>query len=192
MALIAQFWEKTDKYIKLSGESKAALENIMQQRSLKRHEFFLREGQVSRTVAFVAKGLLSQYYTAENGDTVIKRFFPEIYLAGSMSALLQNGPSLFSIKALEPCSLLEYNFQKFRELTESHADIAAFYIRYMELHWVIEKEPFEIAFRHDTARTRYLDFLKAYPMLEPRLKQHEIAAYVGVTPTQLSRIRSGL
>ena len=189
---IEQFWIKTDRYVRLSEESKAALEAITQERSLKKNEFFLREGQIPRTVAFVLKGLLSQYYTTAKGDTVIKRFFPETYLVGSMSALLQNSPSLFNIKALEACSLLEYNFQKFKELTERHTDIAAFYIRYMEQHWIIEKEPFEISFRHDNATTRYLDFRKAYPALEPRLKQHEVAAYIGVTPTQLSRIRAEL
>jgi len=187
-----EFWKKVSTYGKLSEECREAWEGILRQRTYDRGDFFLQEGQVPRTVAFVSKGLFSQYFSADNGDTVIKRFFPENYFVASTSALLMNAPSMFTIKALEPSVVIEYNFSEFKKLTEEFPEIAAFYIRYMELHWIIEKEPLEISFRLDTAKTRYLNFLKSYPKLEPRLKQHEIASYLGVTPTQLSRIRSEL
>jgi hypothetical protein len=32
-----------------------------------------------------------------------------------------------------------------------YPEIAAFYIRYMEQHWIIEKEPYEISVRHPSA-----------------------------------------
>lgn len=185
-------WRRIDTYAKISDQSRAALEKIVKKRTIKKNEFFLTEGQTPKTVAYVVKGLFSQYFTAENGDVIIKRFFPEGYFVASTSALLNKSSSLFTIKALEPGILLEYNFHDFRQLTEQHSDIAAFYIRYLELHWVIEKEPLEISFRYDTAKTRYAAFLKSYPDLEARLKQHEVASYLGVTPTQLSRIRSEL
>jgi len=187
-----EFWDKVSTYGKLSEEGREAWEGILRQRTYDRGDFFLQEGQVPRTVAFVSKGLFSQYFSAENGDTVIKRFFPEGYFVASTSALLMNAPSMFTIKALEPSVVIEYNFSEFKKLTERFPEIAGFYIRYMELHWIIEKEPLEVSFRLDTAKTRYLNFLKSYPKLETRLKQHEIASYLGVTPTQLSRIRSEL
>ena len=46
----------------------------------------------------------------------------------------------------------------------------------MERHWIIEKEPDEIAFRHDDAMQRHLDFTRREPELHERLKQHHIAA----------------
>ena len=58
----------------------------------------------------------------------------------------------------------------------------------MERHWLIDKEPYEISLRNDSAKTRYDEFLKKYPQLVKRLKKHHIAAYLGITPTQLSRI----
>jgi CRP-like cAMP-binding protein len=187
-----QFWDKISTYGNLPEEARLAWESILKERSYDKDAFFLQEGQVPRTVAFVSKGLFSQYFSAENGDTVIKRFFPEGYFVASTSALLMNAPSMFTIKALEPSVVIEYSFYEFKKLTQQFPEIAGFYIRYMELHWIIEKEPLEISFRYDTAKTRYLNFLRSYPSLEARLKQHEIAAYLGVTPTQLSRIRSEL
>jgi CRP-like cAMP-binding protein len=185
-------WEKLGFYGPISQESREAWEKILQKKTYRRNEFFVQEGQAPRTVAFVAEGLFSQYYTAENGDVVIKRFFPETYLVASVSALLKNGPSLFTIRALENSTVLEYDFAEFKRLTDAYRDIAAIYIRYLELHWIIEKEPLEISLRYDSAKTRYMKFLETYPALEPRLKQHEVAAYLGVTPTQLSRIRAEL
>ncbi|OJV13039.1 MAG: cyclic nucleotide-binding protein [Dyadobacter sp. 50-39] len=175
--------------------SEGAIKDLMslfRPHSYTKGEYFLREGQMAKNIAFVVKGLFSQYYASPDGDVVIKRFFPESYFAGSLPAMLTRSPSMFAIRALEPTETLEYNFHDFKSLTEKHHDLAAFYIRYLELHWVIEKEPLEISFRYDNAKTRYLNFLKEYPDLEPRLKQHEIASYLGITPTQLSRIRAEL
>ncbi|PSL46291.1 CRP-like cAMP-binding protein [Chitinophaga niastensis] len=184
-------WIKIAEYGQLSEESKLALAKIIKKKSYDRNDFFLTEGQIPQTVGFVSEGLLSQYYTAENGDIIIKKFFPENHFVASTAALLKKSPSEFSIKVLEPATILEYNFHEFKQLTEKYLDIAAFYIRYMEIHWIIEKEPLEISFRHDTAKKRYTDFLAQFPTLESRLKQHEIASYLGITPTQLSRIRAG-
>lgn len=183
-------WQKINTYTQLSEESRTAWEEILRKRSYKKNELFLTEGQTPKMVAFVSEGLFSQYFTAENGDIVIKKFFPENHFVASTSALLKKSPSPFNIKAIEDSIVFEYNFYDFKQLTEKHQDIAAFYIRYIELHWIIEKEPLEISFRYDTAKTRYADFLRSYPSLEFRLKQHEIASYLGITPTQLSRIRA--
>lgn len=185
-----QFWNKVESYAKLSEPSKTAWANILKPRSYAKDQYFILEDEVGQTVAFVVKGLFSKFHTTQEGDVVIKRFFFENFFVASTSSMLSQTSSLFSIKALEPTTVLEYNFQEFKKLTATHHDIAAFYIRYMELHWIIEKEPLEISLRHDTAKVKYADFLKTYPSLESRLKLHEIAAYLGITPTQLSRIRT--
>lgn len=185
-------WKKIDAYAPLSEESRQAWESILRKKTYRKNEYFVREGQIPRTVAFVVKGLFSQYHTAGNGDVIIKKFFPESYFIASLSALLLQAPSLFTIKALENSTVMEHDFHAFKQLVKDYADIAAVYIRYLELHWIIEKEPQEISLRYDSAKTRYMAFLQSYPALEPRLKQHEIAAYLGITPTQLSRIRAEL
>jgi hypothetical protein len=59
----------------------------------------------------------------------------------------------------------------------------------MEQHWIIEKEPIEISLRHDSATTRYADFVRQQPQLLKRLKQHHIAAYLGIAPESLSRMK---
>jgi CRP-like cAMP-binding protein len=182
------FFKKMRTYAPLSGEAETAWATLLHPKTYKKGEDFVREGQRPKKVAFVVKGLFSQYYTADNGDLITKYFFPEERLAASVSAMLSNTPSLFTITALENSSVLEYDFIEFKKLVARYADIAAFYIRYIELHWIIDKEPLEISLRADTARTRYDEFLKKYPTLVKRLKKHHIASFLGITPTQMSRI----
>jgi CRP-like cAMP-binding protein len=43
-----------------------------------------------------------------------------------------------------------------------------------------------------TAEQRYLSFQQQYPHLSNRLKNTQIASYLGITPEFLSKIRKGL
>lgn len=182
------FFNKIATYSKLSDESRKAWEAILIAKTYKRGENFVSEGQAPKKVAFVVKGLFSQNYISDKGEVVIKTFFPEQRFAASVGAMLSKKPSVFTIVALEDTSVLEYDFFAFKKLAETYIDIAAFYFNYMELHWIIEKEPLEIALRHDPAAKRYEDFVSKYPTLIKRLKKHHIASFLGITPTQLSRI----
>jgi hypothetical protein len=46
------------------------------------------------------------------------------------------------------------------------------------------------AYLAKTARQRYDEFLFQYPQIGNRVPDHQIAAYLGITPQSLSRIRS--
>ena len=183
-----KFFQKISTYVPLGSEAITAWSALLKEKTYAKGEDFIRTGQVPRKVAFIVKGLFSQYYITNEGDTVIKYFFPEGRIAGSIPATLIRSESLFTITALEDTTVLEYDFQEFKKLVAAHNDIATFYIRYMEQHWIIDKEPYEISLRNDSAKVRYDEFLDKYPELVKRLKKHHIAAYLGITPTQMSRI----
>lgn len=184
----SQFFEKIRTYHNISEQAELAWGKLLRENSYKKSENVLDIGQYPKKVSFVVNGLLSQNYIGENGDMVIKYFFPENRMAASLSAMLANKPSVFFITALEDTTVLEYDFFEFRKLFDSFPDLARFYIAYNDLHWIVEKEPLEITFRTETAAKRYDDFLKKYPTLVKRIKKHHIASYLGITPTQLSRI----
>jgi len=181
-------FRKVREYAPLSDASEAAWRRLLRAESYRKGEHFIALGEIPTRVGFVVDGLFSQNYLSETGADTIKYFFPEARFAASVGAMLAKRPSTFSVTALEHSKVLSYDFAEFRKLTEVHSDIAAFYMRYMELHWIVEKEPLEISFRYDTALTRYQRFLKANPGLSSRLKKYQIASYLGITPTQFSRL----
>lgn len=182
------FFQKVRTYFNISEQAEKAWAGLLHYKKYKKGENFISTGQHPRKVAFIINGLFSQNFITEEGDVVIKYFFPEQRIAASLSAMLANQPSLFYIEAIEDTSVFEYDFFEFKKLFNNYTDIAQFYIRYNEQHWIIEKEPLEITMRTETSAKRYNDFLNKYPKLLKRLKKHHIASYLGITPTQLSRI----
>ncbi|MCJ8154699.1 Crp/Fnr family transcriptional regulator [Chryseobacterium sp. SSA4.19] len=190
--MMTAFWEFIDRYSSISEESKKLWSVLLKTSSIVKGNHFLDQGVIPKDIAFVRKGLLSYYYLNEKGEKIIKRFFPEDSLVASTSALLKQEPGSFSIEALEDTELISYSFSDFRNLTIKYNDIANFYITYLERHWVVEKEFSEITLKSATAKQRYLEFEKNYPQLISRLKLNQVASYLAVTPTQLSRIRAEL
>lgn len=182
------FFQKIRTYHPISEEAEMAWKSLLKEKTYQKGDRLLNIGQHPQKVVFVVRGLLSQNYITAQGDEVIKYFFPELRMAASLGAMLANKPSAFHITALEDTTVLEYDFFEFRKLFNDFPDLALFYIAYNDRHWIIEKEPLEITFRTETAAKRYDDFLKEYPNLVNRLKKHHIASYLGITPTQLSRI----
>jgi CRP-like cAMP-binding protein len=186
------FFKKIRTYATLSEEAERAWTSLLRRRQYCKEESFIVAGDTPTTFAFVVEGLFSQHYDGPEGDVIIKYFFPENRIAASVSATLLGQPSLFTITAIEDSTVLEYEFAAFKELVAKFPDIATFYIRYLERHWIVEKEPGEIAFRHDGAMQRYRDFISREPDLHKRLKQHHIAAWLGITPESLSRLRKAI
>lgn len=186
------FFAKIRTYTDLSDAAEEAWSALLRPMSYRKDENFIRSGDVPTSYAFVVEGLFYQHYVGPGGDMIVKYFFPENRIAASVSATLLGKPSVFSITAIEDSTVLEYNFAAFRLLVAEFPDIADFYIRYMERHWIIDKEPDEISFRHDDAMKRYRDFIRREPELHRRLKQHHIAAWLGITPESLSRLRRAI
>jgi CRP-like cAMP-binding protein len=186
------FFTKIRTYAALSETAEQAWASLLRAKQYRKDEPFIRAGDVPTSFAFVVDGLLCQHHDGPDGDMIIKYFFPENRIAASVSATLLGAPSAFTITALEDSTVLEYDFAAFKGLVAEFPDIAAFYISYMERHWIIEKEPGEIAFRHDDAMKRYRDFIAREPLLHKRLKQHHIAAWLGITPESLSRVRKAI
>jgi len=186
------FFAKIRTYTDLSEKAEHAWGALLRRKVYLKDEIFIRAGDVPTHYAFVVEGLFYQHYVGPDGDMIVKYFFPENRIAASVSATLLSEPSRFTITAIEDSTVLEYDFAAFRSLVTEFPDIAAFYIRYMERHWIVEKEPDEISFRHDDALQRYRDFIRRDPDLHRRLKQHHIAGWLGITPESLSRLRKAI
>ena len=177
---------------KISEESWALILPILKFQSLQKGEMLLRGGQVAKNIYFVCSGALRSFYTDADGGVYTKNIFLEGSFPASKVSLLLNAPSYISIEALEDCRLICFEFKAYKKLIEENEEVKNFYIAYIEQNWIIEKERKEISLVMDNASERYLHFLKQYPNIEKRISQHYIASHLGITPTQLSRIRKAL
>lgn len=185
------FIQHINSYYPLSEDTQQALLSICKTATYKKNELILRAGALARYYYFVSEGLLGYYNTDEEGNIIYKIFFEEHSFVASTAAIIKNKPSDFSIVALEDTKLIVYSAAEFRTLVQQHHDLALFQINYLEQNWVVKKEPLEINLKSETAKERYIELYKNKKLYH-RLKQHQIASYLGITPTQLSRIRKEL
>ncbi|WP_065188779.1 Crp/Fnr family transcriptional regulator [Shewanella woodyi] len=146
-------------------------------------------GSKPLSFSFIHKGLMRAYVVDEAGNEYNKNFFAEGRFPGCMSALLNDEPSHLGVEALEHCEIIEINHHQFRQVLFEHNDLMRLHICYLERHWLLEKEPKEISYLQFDAKARYAKFLSDNKDILSRLPQYHIASYLGITPTQLSRIK---
>ncbi len=181
-----------DSYYPLEAETWELFSAICKYRELKKHQVLYALGEIPSSFAFVHSGLFRTFITDDKGNEYNKNFFYEGTFPGSMAALLRHEPSQFAIVALEPAQIIEIDFPAYRALLDKYEDLKWFQINYLEKNWLLAKDAREVAIVQENATQRYQRFIQDYPFLVERLPQHHIASHLGITPTQLSRIRKTL
>ena len=151
-------------------------------------EHFLRAGDIPGQFGFNVSGLFRYYYIDRKGNDYTKDFVPERRLVISYSAMIQNRESHFSIEALEDSELLVMDYAEWQQIFDEHICWTVL-VKVLVENAFMFKEKREKEFLLDDAETRYRVFLDEFPDLEGRVKQYQVASYLGITPVALSRIR---
>ncbi|GAB4033927.1 Crp/Fnr family transcriptional regulator [Spirosoma gilvum] len=178
-----------DTLVKLTPEAQLALGQLFVPQTIAKHEFFVRAGDRTNTVAFVVNGIFRCFATSPDGVEYNKTFFIENDLMGIYYALLLNRPSPLSVQALTPCSVLMADFRQVEALYDEHPTLERLARKQAE-HLFLVKEQREIDLVMLDAKARYEKFQRDYPSIEQAIPQYHIASHLGITPTQLSRIRA--
>lgn len=181
--------EGINKFSKISTDRVADLYAIAEIKTFKSKALLVEFNKPCKHIFFILEGLLASKYLMTNGEIHIKNFFCELDFATSTVSSLTNEPSKFCIEALEKITVLIFPYQEYKQLILSNDELMKFYIQYLEQKWVIENEHRQLSFATQTAEERYKWFLKKNCHLLNRVSLNNIASYLGITPTQLSRIR---
>ena len=158
---------------------------------LKKNEFFIKDGAQARRIGFLRKGVVRAFFLNQEGKEYTKQFFVAPSMIGAYSSLLTKQPTQIAQQALTDCDILvadyrglEKSYDKFHDLERLGRKIAEFYF--------LEKEQKELEMALLDADKRYLIMRARFPMIENLVPQYYIASYLGISPTQLSRIRRKL
>lgn len=186
------FREKIESYSPISDSAWNSLNNLIQFRKLAKDEILLNNGANARYFHYLCSGAMIAYFTDEAGNKYNKNIFMENQFAGSTVSMIKGTPSEFTLQTVEETLLISLEYTKFRELIFSRDDLKLFYIAYLESVWIFEKEKREVSIVMEDALTRYKKLLIQYPDIDNRIPKFHIASHLGITPTQLSRIRKNL
>ncbi len=174
----------------LTPEAWTDLNDLFQEINLNKNDYLLREGERTQHCYFLKEGVVRVFY-GKDGNEYNKTFFLPGMFPTAITALISGEPSRLFFQALTPCKLIRFSYPKFRDLFEEHRCLERLLLRIMEIQW-IKKEKHDIEMVTNDATANYLIFREQYKGLENLIPQYHIASYLGITPIQLSRIRTQL
>ncbi|MEO9476732.1 MAG: Crp/Fnr family transcriptional regulator [Cyclobacteriaceae bacterium] len=158
---------------------------------LKKGEYFIKKGQFAKEIAFLESGIVRAYYINNEGKEYNKTLFSAPSIIGSYASLISKQKNTVAQQALTDCKIWRVPFHKIESLSEGNFEIERLRRIIAENYFLInEKKEIEMALLD--AEKRYLILQKEYPGIELKIPQYHIAAYLGISPTQLSRIRKNL
>lgn len=184
-------FQNFQSHIKLAGhfteEEIEAFVGKIEVLYLAKGEYFLKEGEVSHHIAFVERGI-AMHYRAYDGVEVPCDFTVENQWLAYMKSFSNRIPADMNIKALEDTVLFGFSALRLEELFKE-------YPTFLSLrNFYVEQSFQEMASRSADLTTldaaqRYYKLMKARPDLIHRVPQYYLAAYLGMKPQSLSRIR---
>ena len=140
-------------------------------------------------MACLKSGLIRIYSLNEKGVEINRDFLIGDEIVISLTDLINKTPSNIVIECLEDSEILEVDYDKFIEIADQQKDLGKFYqITLEQLYLKQEKKSYSLLSLNATER--YLELLNEKPEIEQKVSQKHIASFLGITPIQLSRIRT--
>lgn len=175
----------------ITDATKSALQSIFRPSKLNKNELYIDAGVNARKIGFLESGIIRAFYRNDDGQEYNKHFFKAPCFIGGYTSLITGKVNQIVQEALSPCTIWETEYHDLTGLYDQHHDLERMN-RKLVNSFFVQKEQREIDIVQLEARERYLKLLDEVPELVQLVPQYHIASYLGITPTQLSRIRRAL
>lgn len=183
-------YEKLYSHLSSLSLSCGEVEDIMQLYSPKRYasdEAFAQMGEPCDKIGFINDGLFYMYTLERDGTLFVKEFIgKEQFLLAVLDTEKTSG---VGIRAVTPSEILEARY----------SDVQRLFARYPRLAQLSrEKTEHELEAAYSRmqqyavmpAAQRYAHFQQQYSLYEQVIPQYLAAAYLGITPTHLCRLKA--
>lgn len=174
--------------VEIPSEEDEKLRKHLRHVSIPKGTYYLNAGQIPRRFGFIHQGLCRYLYIDHKGTEYTKNFVPEGQFVNSYSAMKAGKPSHMYIEALEDCIIEDINYADWEAIRSGHPCWNQLLVIMLEKAFAVkEKRERELLLLE--AGERYQLFINEFPDLIHRVRQHQIASYLGISPVSLSRIR---
>ncbi len=165
--------------------------NAHEKISFQKGDLILQEGKTANEYYILEKGLARSFVTDFNGNDVTTNFFVENEIIIEVSSLFHRIPTQENIVCITDCECWKFDFETFQELFHKIPNLREWGRAWMSQQLFIGKrrsvEMFTLS-----ATKRYLNLLEQKPFVIQFAPLKQIASYLGITDTSLSRIRKEL
>ena len=167
------------------------IENFVQlctKKDLKKADYFIREGEICKEVAFILSGTLRSYYVTEKGEEITYCITFPNNLITAYSSFITGQSTPENIQAISAVELMVVRKDTIDDLALKNPNWVKFLKVVAEQQYVeLEKRIFQL--QKSNAAQRYSDLLKNQPAYIQHIPLQYLSSYLGITQRHLSRIR---
>lgn len=176
------------RHIELNAVEVEIVKSLFKHRKVRKRQYLLQAGDISRHENFIIKGLLRAYTVDDDGEEHIVMFGMEGWWISDLYSFLSGQPATQHIDALEDTEVLSIERP---DLERLYVEVPQFnkLFRVLLQNAMVANQQRILASISQSAEEKYLSFIKKYPAFEQRIPQAQIALYLGISPETISRIR---
>lgn len=181
--------DKLRTYLQNISVEENIIEQLLPHFKLKKYQksnFFSQVGDDNLRVGFIVNGFFYQYILKEDGEIFVNEFFqPDSFI----SCVFRWGKESDGfIECLRDAIVLEADYLEISNILSKSKAFA--YQNSESINSCVKNINNRLeSFATMEARERYNIFLEKFENIEKEIPQYLIASYLGITPTQLSRIK---
>lgn len=175
----------------LTEEDINLFESKVKQKTLKKGEYFIQEGNTCSEVAFIVSGAFRSFYYSTNDEEVTYCFSFANSFVSAYSSFLAQTKTQENIQALTDCELLSISKEDIETLEQTSTNWLKFSKIIAEQEYMkLEKRVFQL--QKETADKRYANLVQNEPQLLQLIPLNYLSSYLGITQRHLSRIRKSI
>ncbi len=179
-----------EKIFNAANFKKEDLEQILSQYKrveFAKNDFLIEENTTANYYYFMESGFARSYVIDLEGNDISTKFFSETDIVIDWHSYFLKTKCREDIQAVTPCVAWKITFENFMKLYSIDAFREVGRTRLVNNYFELKNHSVSII--ADPAKDRYLNLLKTKPDIVQNVPLKQIATYLGITDTSLSRIR---
>ena len=157
-------------------------------KSLKKGDYFSRQGEICNEIAFVKTGIFRNFITTSMGEESTYCITLPNNSISSYTSYITGNATIENIQAVTNSEIFIISKEVLdKAVNESHN-----WMKYMKIvseseYMKLEKRIFSLV--SEKAKQRYISLLEQNPIYIQQIPLHYLASYLGITQRHLSRLR---
>lgn len=172
----------------LSDEDLQEIASLHQRVEAGKGKTLLKEGQIANEYYLMESGLVRSFVFDYDGNEITTEFFVKGEIVIVPSSLFQRAPSPETVVTVTDTVLWKITFEDFQKVFHSMRGFSE-WGRLWFTHQLFANKQRSLEIITMKATDRYLKLMREKPQIMQYVPLKQIASYLGITDTSLSRIR---
>lgn len=174
-----------------ASQKAADIAAYFEERHFSKNEFLLNEGKVCQSYYYLMSGMARAWTTDLEGREVTTAFYAPNTVVCELFSFFKRVPAGEHIQALSDCDTLYISFDTLQDVFHTMPEFREFGRSVLVNSYASLKQR-TLSSLHHTADHRYRILMETIPEVFQYASLKQIASFIGVTDTSLSRIRKDL